>query len=200
MYIKFYNSCKTCNCMELNTPFAAGGTPSKVGTTVPSLSSEEIEYKPVVQDDGTVKLKKKSDIKRGKKSKSSGSQFELKVRKDLENKGWIVDKWSNNLDIEADKVVPCKRVFKRFAANKGVMTIGTGFPDFIAFQKMENQYKIIGVEVKISGKLSRIEKEKCSWYLKNEIFSEVLVAKKVKEKNRVRVEYIDFLEIEKRMR
>lgn len=160
---------------------------------------KEVEYKPVVQDDGTIKLKKKTNIKRGTKSKSSGSQFELRVRKDLEEKGWIVDKWSNNLDIEGGKIVPCKRVFKRFSANKGVMTIGTGFPDFVAFQKMDNKYKIIGVEVKINGKLSREEKEKCSWYLGNEVFSEVLVAKKVKEKNRIRVEYIDFLEIEKRM-
>ena len=161
---------------------------------------KEVEYKPVVLDDGTVKLKKKSEIVKGKKSKAAGSQFELRVRKDLEEKGWIVDKWSNNLDIDNDRIVPCKRVFKRFAKDRGVMTIGTGFPDFIAFQKMEKDYKIIGVEVKINGKLSREEKLKCSWYLENEIFSEVLIAKKVKEKNRIRVEYIDFLEIEKRMR
>ena len=197
---------------------------------------KEVEYKPVVQSDGTVKLKKKSEIKKGRKSKASGSQFELRVRKDLEEKGWVVDKWSNNLDLEEGKIVPCKRVFKKFAVDKGVMTIGTGFPDFVAFQKMDlsenrrfsdykslptdvaddlihddsekdslsqntaNRYKIIGIEVKIGGKLDRTEKKKCSWYLSNEIFSEILVAKKVKEKNRVRVEYVDFLEIEKRMR
>ena len=161
---------------------------------------KEVEYKPVVLDDGTVKLKKKSEIKRGKKAKASGSQFELRVRKDLEEKGWIVDKWSNNLDLDENKIIPCKRVFKRFAKDKGVMTIGTGFPDFIAFQKVSDKYKIIGVEVKISGKLSREEKLKCSWYLKNEIFSEILIARKIKEKNRIRIEYIDFLEVEKRMR
>jgi hypothetical protein len=161
---------------------------------------KEVEFKPVILEDGTVKLKKKSEIKKGKKSKAAGSQFELRVRKDLEEKGWIVDKWSNNLDLEEERIVPCKRVFKRFAANKGVMTIGTGFPDFIAFQKMDGRYKIIGVEVKINGNLSREEKEKCSWYLGNETFSEILVAKKIKEKNRIRIEYIDFIEIEKRMR
>ena len=36
--------------------------------------------------------------KQGKKNKASGSRFELKVRKDLESKGWIVAKWMNNVD------------------------------------------------------------------------------------------------------
>ena len=52
----------------------------------------------------------------------------------------------------------------------------------------------------MNGTLSREEKLKCSWLLEEGIFSEVLVASKVKEKGRVRVEYVDFLEIEKRMR
>ena len=161
---------------------------------------KEVEYKASVSDDGRVVLKKKSKIKSGKKSKALGSQFELRVRKDLEEKGWIVDKWSNNVDLEASKIVPCKRYFKPFGRGKGVMTIGTGFPDFVAFERRGENYKVIGIEVKINGKLSREEKLKCSWLLENEIFSEILVARKVKEKNRVRVEYIDFLEIERRMR
>jgi len=145
--------------------------------------------------------KKKSNIDRGATSKSSGNAFELKVRKDLIEKGWIVDKWSNNLDLETNSMHPSKRIFKRFGPGRGVMTIGTGFPDFIAFQLIEgNKYKIIGVEVKMNGRLAKIEKEKCAWYLDKKIFSEILVASKVKEKNRVRVEYKDFLEIQKRMR
>jgi hypothetical protein len=61
-------------------------------------------------------------------------------------------------------------------------------------------YNVIGVEVKMNGKLSREEKLKCAWLLEKRIFSEILVAEKVKVKNRVRVEYVDFLEIGKRMR
>ena len=77
----------------------------------------------------------------------------------------------------------------------------TGFPDFIAFQKREGKrYEIIGVEVKINGTLDRIEKEKCKLYLEKETFSQILIAKKVKEKNRVRVEYTDAKEILGRMR
>ncbi|MHA1481869.1 MAG: hypothetical protein ACTSQA_00340 [Candidatus Heimdallarchaeaceae archaeon] len=39
-------------------------------------------------------------IKRGKKSKQSGAVFEKRVRLDLEEKGWIVDKWTNNVEFE----------------------------------------------------------------------------------------------------
>ena len=165
------------------------------------IPDTEVEYKPVVQEDGTVKLKKKTNIKRGAKSRSGGGQFELRVRKDLIEKDWIVDKWSNNLDLETNSMHPAKRRFARFNSSMGVMTIGTGFPDFIAFQLRENgDYKIIGVEVKMNGKLSREEKQKCAWYLERNIFSEILIASKIKEKNRVKIVYTDFLEIAKRMR
>jgi len=142
--------------------------------------------------------KKKSKIKKGKKSKSSGNQFEAKVRHDLEEKGLIVDKWTNNLDLESQKIIPAKRKFNPFSK---VMTIGTGFPDFIAFQLMKDDfYRIIGVEVKSNGNLSRIEKEKCAIYLKNRVFAEILIAKKVKKKNRINIQYTNVLEILKRMR
>lgn len=162
----------------------------------------EVEYKTVFNDDGTVKFVKKEDVERGRKSKRSGGTFEMRVRRDLEeDKNFIVDKWSNNLDLDNGEIVPCKRVFKRFGPGRGVMTIGTGFPDFVAFQKREDgNYKIIGVEVKISGILDRIEKKKCLWLLDNNVFSEIWVARKVKEKNRVHVKYTDFKEIAERMR
>jgi hypothetical protein len=102
--------------------------------------------------------------------------------------------------LDLGKVVTCKRVFKRFGVGKGVMTIGTGFPDFVCFERRGDLFKVIGVEVKMNGNLSREEKLKCSWLLREGIFSEILIASKVKEKNRVRVVYTDFLEIEKRMR
>jgi len=156
----------------------------------------EVEHDIDFDDKGNVVLKKRVKVRMGKKSKAGGGQFELRVRRDLEEKGWIVDKWSNNL--ENGKMIPAKRKFNPF--NK-VMTIGTGFPDFVCFQRMKDELcKVIGVEVKMNGKLSREEKLKCSWLLEAGIFSEILVASKVKEKNRVRVEYVDFLEIGKRMR
>jgi len=50
------------------------------------------------------------------------------------------------------------------------------------------------VEVKQNGILSKIEKEKCSLYLKLGVFNEILVASKVKEGRRVKVIYEDFVE------
>jgi len=160
----------------------------------------EVEFKASVGDDGNVVLKRKSKIRMGGKSRASGGQFELRVRKDLEEKGWTVDKWSNNVDMDSNKVVPCRRVFKRFGVGKGVMTIGTGFPDFVAFDRRDDLFEVIGVEVKMNGTLSREEKEKCCWLLERGIFSQILIASKIKIKNRVRVCYLDFLEIKRKMR
>ena len=41
---------------------------------------------------------KKTKQQIGKSNRASGARFELKVRKNLESKGWIVDKWSNNVE------------------------------------------------------------------------------------------------------
>jgi len=64
----------------------------------------------------------------------------------------------------------------------------------------DGKYKIIGVEVKMNGMLSKVEKEKCKWYLENKVFNEILIARKLKEKNRVSVGYRDVGEILGRMR
>ena len=128
----------------------------------------------------------------GKKSKSAGMRFELKVRKDLESQGWIVDKWTNNVeflyqagnwdyieDAKVGKMHPAKS--NRFNMRS------TGFPDFIAFRMCEDRcfkmlnnpvYEVIVVEVKSNGTLRKIEKEKCQWYLDNNIFSKILIASK----------------------
>jgi len=166
------------------------------------VPEREVEFKASVGDDGNIVLKKKVNIVRGGKSRAAGGAFELKVRKDLEEKGWTVDKWSNNIDMESNKIVPCRRVFKRFGVGKGVMTIGTGFPDFVAFDRRDNLFEVIGVEVKMNGTLSREEKEKCCWLLERGIFSQILIASKRQEVKggRIQVVYLDFLEIRKGMR
>jgi len=136
-----------------------------------------------------IQQKKQSKIKSGKKAKQSGAKFELKTRDDLQKKGWIVDKWSNNFDLESDKIIPAKRKFNPFSK---IMTIGTGFPDYLCFQKMGEYYKVIGVECKVNGLLSKQEKQKCVRFLKSEIFSQILIAKKSNQKKEV--EYEDFKE------
>lgn len=52
--------------------------------------------------------------------------------------------------------------------------------------------EVIGVEVKTNGYLDQTEKGMCFWLLKNKIFSRILIAKKKKVKNRIKVEYKEF--------
>lgn len=47
-------------------------------------------------------MKDPKKVSDGKKSRAAGQRFEQKVRKDLESKGWIVDKWSNNVEINKE--------------------------------------------------------------------------------------------------
>jgi hypothetical protein len=143
-------------------------------------------------EEGVPKSKRKSEVKKGRISKARGARFELKVRRDLEDKGRFVDKWNNNVDLEEKKLIIAKRKYNPFSK---VMTIGTGFPDFISFKEGPiGLYSVIGVEVKINGILSKIEKEKCMWYLQNKVFSEIWIAKAKKIGRKIEIDYTDFRE------
>lgn len=129
----------------------------------------------------------------GRKNRMKGRVFEAKVRMDLEKMGWIVSKWGNTVDYEREgnigKLVPAKRKYNPFLK---AMVIGTGFPDFICFKKAGENYDIIGVEVKASGYLDRIEKGMCHWLLENGIFSRILVSRRGKKRGEIL--YVDFKE------
>lgn len=145
--------------------------------------------------------------KKGKKSKQSGAEFERRVRQDLEEKGWVVAKWGNNVEFPEENInlPPEQRIGKLIPAkNKWIKSkfgwmptmLTSGFPDFVAFKHIENSqlngYELIGVESKVNGQLDRMEKDKCGWLLENKIFSKILVAKKTKVKNKIVVEYKEF--------
>ena len=134
-------------------------------------------------------------VKRGKKSRASGADFERRVRKDLEDKGWIVAKWTNNVEFEQHydeigscgicwdsrevkrvptikegKLIPSKHKFRGMGIP---MAIGTGFPDFIAyfiaFKHTARHGEIIGSERKIEELYEVIGVEvKSNGYLKPE--------------------------------
>ncbi|VVB83691.1 Uncharacterised protein [uncultured archaeon] len=60
-------------------------------------------YETSWDNNGTIhKIKEKSRIKKGSLSRAQGGRFELKVRKDLEGKGWIVSKWVNNVEFKEE--------------------------------------------------------------------------------------------------
>ena len=162
------------------------------------------------------KISEKSKL--GKKSRAAGQRFESKVRQDLENKGWIVNKWMNTVDCDKDgkigKLVPAKRKYNPFTK---VMAIGTGFPDFVCFKKIDQGkeeetiegtpipegyllkdekklFDVIGLEVKSNGYLDQIEKGMCFWLLTNKIFSRILIAKKREDRENNGIDYVDFAE------
>ena len=132
----------------------------------------------------------------GKKNRQAGARFELKVRSDLESKGWIVDRWTNNVEIKTfieqestgETFIDKKdgKIIKEGKLIKAKSFMGrsrtNGFPDFIAFKSLHMGFIVQGVECKSNGYLDKEEKEKCVWLLENNIFSKILIAMKDKNK------------------
>lgn len=170
---------------------------------------------------------KEQKIKSGKKSKTNGAAFELRTRKGLEDQGYVVDRWTNNVEfsftldphVQIGKIVTAKphMVFNPKIRRMIPLQRNSGFPDLVAFrniniskgnyEKLPNErqggyddkitlngllFDIIGVECKTNGKLDKEEKEKCRFYLRNKTFSKILIAEKIKVKNRIVIKYTDF--------
>ena len=100
--------------------------------------------------------------------------------------------------VRKGRLISAKRKFNPFMK---ALSIGVGFPDFIAFKEtppkvgnlIENTrgfYEIIGVEAKLNGYLDKEERAKCNWLLDNHIFSRILIAKKSKERGKI--DYAEF--------
>jgi len=122
-------------------------------------------------------------VAQGKRNRAAGARFERKTRKDLEEKGWTVVRWSNQMSLENETIVPAKALF-------GMST--TGFPDFIAFKSQYSgdsgsigHYEVIGVECKSNGYLKQEEKLKCQLYLDKNIFTKLYIARKGKKRGEI---------------
>jgi hypothetical protein len=152
-------------------------------------------------------VEKKERSKIGKKSRKTGKDFEKRTRVDLEEKGWFVSRWNNDIEFDIDlnrgpvdylqgKIVPAKAKFNPFT--KMPMMMSGGFPDFIAFRRegtgADKNYNVIGVECKTNGILDKLEKDKCKWLLEKKVFNKIWIAKRNKIKNKIIVEYEDFTE------
>src|SRR3990167_9365083 len=105
--------------------------------------------------------------KQGRINRRKGSEFERKVRADLESQRWNVLKNPNN--VKDRKFTFAKPKFNSFT--KSLMMNSSGFPDFICFENINDLSKIIVVECKSNGNLSKEEKEKCAFLLEHNIFS-----------------------------
>lgn len=120
----------------------------------------------------------------GRKARKDGGIFERRVRANLEEQGFIVTKWMNQVDFEKNKVIPAPHKFNFFTKS---ITPGQGFPDFLAYKIHSG--RIIGVESKSRKYLDKEEKKKCKWLLENKIFDEIRVG--FKDKNG----HVDYYEV-----
>ena len=109
-------------------------------------------------------MNKKIDYKsQGKKNREIGARFELKVRKDLESKGWIIDRWTNNIEFNEEniglnedlgngkrfvsdvqkavlgKLVTAKPKTLFINGRRVIINMWTGFPDFVAFRNVKHK-------------------------------------------------------------
>lgn len=105
--------------------------------------------------------------KQGRVNRRKGEVWETKVRRYLENQGYVVTRWTNKVDLETDMLVPARLTPRNMKP---------GFPDFLAFTLLQND--IILVESKLNGYLTREEKEQCEWLLKNRIVHRILIISK----------------------
>ncbi|KKM67279.1 hypothetical protein LCGC14_1472770 [marine sediment metagenome] len=148
--------------------------------------------------------------KQGKRNLASGRRFELKVYKDLEEKGWICARWTKNVELNPVRLQSADfgnkgkpsidikgNIGKLVPAKQGKFRkTSTGFPDFITFRTSVDvrsdkyYYDVCGVESKSNGYLDKEEKEKCRWLLDNNVFSKIFIAKKGKVRGKI--EYKEF--------
>ena len=126
-------------------------------------------------------IKTKSQI--GKAGRAAGKLFENKVRAELEQMGFIVSKWNNNVDLQNNKLIPVRPKYNPFT--KSLMMMSGGFPDYIVMKRLDNNfYEVVGVESKLGKYLDAEEKKKAQWLINNKIFSMIFVAYKKKEKGK----------------
>ena len=99
-------------------------------------------------------MKNEIKVKKGKMSRPQGNAFENRVRLDLEEKGWVVAKWMNQVEFETiaesvrkqieltgsgwlngkvGKLVPAKPKYLFINGSMKMVGNKSGFPDFIAF-------------------------------------------------------------------
>ena len=134
--------------------------------------------------------------KRGKKSRADGKLFELKTRKDLESRGWIVCKYGNTVEFDEDgngKIIIAKSKYNPFL--KRVINEGSGWPDHLAIRHDKEHpelFNVIGVESKRAKYLDNSEKRMATFYLDNKIFTKIYIAYPIKQGRHTQIVYQQF--------
>lgn len=119
-----------------------------------------------------MKKKDPKNVKRGRLARTHGAEFERRTRKNLEEKGWNVSKYQNNVEFNVvfertpgmtsiqeipnevikGKSVPAKA--SRFRLSS------TGFPDFIAYKLIGKEEHDQGIDYVLSDALNELFEKK----------------------------------------
>ena len=118
-------------------------------------------------------------VARGKKNKKKGNQLEAEARTALVGAGYILCRWQNT--VVDGKLQGARPKWNFFT--KSITFSGVGFPDFVVMKPLDKlgTYKVIGLECKRAGYLDPEERVMVKWYLDNNIFPKIIIAKKDKE-------------------
>jgi len=109
--------------------------------------------------------------KMGKAGRAAGKRFEVKVRKDLEKKGWIVFRNSNDVEFFQDMqpfdshVSPVKGKFSQAKTKwnpftKMPMSLQSGFPDFVVLINLKSETtdgKAVRDTLTINGEVKEVQ-------------------------------------------
>jgi len=99
------------------------------------------------------KQKDPNKVKQGKRNKAQGAAFELRVRKDLEEKGWIVSKWQNQVELNGQKIGKqkgCGKIFKKYTYKCGTYHNQEGY-DYTTLCPKCKEAKLIPAKTKWAG-------------------------------------------------
>jgi hypothetical protein len=135
----------------------------------------------------------KDFVAQGKRNRRKGKHFEIVVRQDLEKKGWLVFRNSN--DVVEGVFRQAKSKWNPFT--KMPMTMQSGFPDFLIVRRQtcgncvahgfgDCGWTVQFVECKTGKYLSKEEKEKVEWIKTN---LKIQVSVSYKGKKRGVIEY-----------
>lgn len=126
-----------------------------------------------------------SKSKQGKKNRAAGKRYELKVRASLEKEGFIVVKWTNQVDLINNKLIQAKSKYNPFL--KRVINEGSGLPDLLGYRLLRgrNLFEIIGFEAKLGKYLDAEEKKKMRWLLDNKIFNKIFICHPGKKRGEI---------------
>jgi len=101
-------------------------------------------------------MKTEDRKKLGKKSRKEGKEFEKRVYSDLVEKGWIVNRWSN--DVKENQLVQAKTSWRRTPHGMFPLNLTPGFPDFVC-------HKLYPSTIEVESKVMKMNDAELGYFM-----------------------------------